>query len=633
MSDTREDLAGALVGLPARSRRLGAETLQRVVEWADLNLPECQRDRTWTGAGREVQIDTVTDTVDGRPCCRCQDRTRVEWRRGRRQCCWPGNDGTPAVSVSAVAELGVFLETTTTSASILLGDALDLRHRHPRLWARVQAAEVADWQARKVARLSAELSWEQARQVDDAVADLIGDLPWGRALIAVEAAVQKTDPELHELRRQAAERRRYVSAGRYRGTNSFGMRTMVAQGPVGDIARVDALLDFLASLLKHHGDPDPLQVRRSKAFGLLANPALVCRLLAAARDAANTQAAGAEADGHAESAVPDADSDCVNDLGDDCAGDSVVAAAPASTCDSSRDEDSHAPPPDPQESSAPSAVELAEVFGRVLAGYRGGEVWRRLRPTTSLVLHLSDATLARAPACTECGAVGDESGVVRLEDTHGPLGPISLAQLRDLLDDQLPDQLARLLRTAGNARHETGATPATTDAGHGTDPPGGPPDDLALRDQIVVRPVLDPLGQAPVDAYESPPDMREAVGMTAPFEIFPWGTAPSSSCDLDHTDPYVRQPDGEPPPGQTRPGNLGPLSRRHHNLKTHHGWRCFQPLPGLFLWLTPSGYWFRIDHLGTTPLGKDEPEIIRQRRRAAPSRLESYLSNLLVQVA
>ena len=234
----------------------------------------------WTGARREAQIDTVTDTVDGRPCCRCQDGSRPEWRRGRRSCCWPGNDGTPAVSVSAVAELGVFLQTTTTSASILLGDALDLRHRHPRLWARVQAAEVADWQARKVARLAAELSWEQARQVDDATADLIGDLPWGRALTAVEAAVQRADPELHEFRRQAAERRRYVSAGRYRGTNSFGMRTMVAQGPVGDVARVDALLDHLARLLKHHGDTDALQVRRSKAFGLLANPALVCALLA-----------------------------------------------------------------------------------------------------------------------------------------------------------------------------------------------------------------------------------------------------------------------------------------------------------------------------------------------------------------
>ncbi len=167
-----------------------------------------------------------------------------------------------------------------------------------------------------------------------------------------------------------------------------------------------------------------------------------------------------------------------------------------------------------------------------------------------------------------------------------------------------------------------------------------------------MRPVLDPLGQRPVDAYEPPPDMREAVELGAPFEIFPWGTAPSVVCDLDHTDPYRDPPDGDPPPGQTRPGNLGPLSRRHHNLKTHHGWRCYQPLPGLFLWLTPSGWWYRVDHLGTTVLGRDEPAILRQRRegahgprgavpaqpaRAAPdltrSRVETYLSDLVLRVS
>ncbi len=554
----------------------------------------------------------------------------MEWRHGRRQCCRPGNDGTPAVSVSAVAELGVLLQTTTTSASILLGGALDLRHRHPRLWARVQAAEVDDWQARKVARLAAELSWEQTRLIDEATTDLIGDLPWGRALTAVEAAVQKADPEMHELRRLAAERRRYVSAGRYRGTNAFGMRTMVAQGPVGDVARVDALLDFLARLLEHHGDPDPLQVRRSKAFGLLAHPALVCGLLAAARDAADSQEPSQETQPGAQPG---------DRSGDQPAGRRGRSRALAPSPSPSPSPPPPPPPPDPEDTSAPSAVELAEAFGRVLAGYRGGEAWRRLRPPVSLVLHLTDTTLARSAACTECGALGDDSGVVRLEDTHGPLGPISLAQLRDLLDDQLPDQLAGLLRNAerGSRDSAIGEGGPCDGATSGGDPRIGPttrpPDDLGLRDQIVVRPVLDPLGQVPADAYEAPPDMREAVELAAPFEIFPWGTAPSSACDLDHTAAYVHPPDGEPPPGQTRPGNLGPLSRRHHNLKTHHGWRCFQPLPGLFLWQVPSGYWFRVDHLGTTPLGKAEPEILRQRRRAAPSRVESYLSNLLVHVA
>ncbi len=387
-----------------------------------------------------------------------------------------------------------------------------------------------------------------------------------------------------------AEQRRYVSAGRDRGTNSSGLRTMVAQGPVGDIARVDALLEHLARLLKQYGDTDTLDVRRSKAFGLLANPALVCRLLAAARDAG--QSTGRESDD--DGALP-ADGPLANEQA----------------------------LPDPEETSPPSAVELAEAFGRVLAGYRGGEAWRRLRPPTSLVLHLSDTTLAGATACAECGSVGSvssgaEDDVVRLEDTRGPLGPISLAQLRDLLDDQLPDRLARLLRPNLHTPHDAGVT--------GRDPRGRPPDGHGLRDQIVVRPVLDALGQVPVDAYEPPPDLREAVELSAPFEVFPWGTASSVVCDLDHTDPYRDPPDGDPPPGQTHLGNLGPLSRRRHNLETHHGWRCYQPLPGLFLWLTPTGSWCRVDHRSTTALGRDEPAVLRQRRRSTISSPDQVLA-------
>ena len=45
---------------------------------------------------------------------------------------------------------------------------------------------------------------------------------------------------------------------------------------------------------------------------------------------------------------------------------------------------------------------------------------------------------------------------------------------------------------------------------------------------------------------------------------WPGCTRSSESCDLDHTIAY--------PDGATTPANLGPLCRRHHNLKTHHGY-------------------------------------------------------------
>jgi hypothetical protein len=43
--------------------------------------------------------------------------------------------------------------------------------------------------------------------------------------------------------------------------------------------------------------------------------------------------------------------------------------------------------------------------------------------------------------------------------------------------------------------------------------------------------------------------------------------------------------------------NLGPLARGHHRAKTFGDWQLHQPLAGLYLWRTPTRYWFRVDHI------------------------------------
>ncbi len=40
-------------------------------------------------------------------------------------------------------------------------------------------------------------------------------------------------------------------------------------------------------------------------------------------------------------------------------------------------------------------------------------------------------------------------------------------------------------------------------------------------------------------------------------------------------------------------------------MKTHGRWSLRQPSPGVFEWRSPHGYWFRVDHTGTHPLGKN----------------------------
>jgi hypothetical protein len=68
-----------------------------------------------------------------------------------------------------------------------------------------------------------------------------------------------------------------------------------------------------------------------------------------------------------------------------------------------------------------------------------------------------------------------------------------------------------------------------------------------------------------------------------------------------------RRPDAGGPPGQTTVDNLAPLGRYHHRLKTHGGWHCVQPRPGVYRWRTPHGHWVQVDHTGTHPLRRSPP--------------------------
>lgn len=85
--------------------------------------------------------------------------------------------------------------------------------------------------------------------------------------------------------------------------------------------------------------------------------------------------------------------------------------------------------------------------------------------------------------------------------------------------------------------------------------------------------------------------------------MFPFGTCTSPKMDLDHTKPYVPMDDGGPP-GQTRFGNLGPMSRSSHRAVTHGGWQKAQPEPGYYLHRSPCGYIYLVTNQGTLALGR-----------------------------
>ncbi len=110
--------------------------------------------------------------------------------------------------------------------------------------------------------------------------------------------------------------------------------------------------------------------------------------------------------------------------------------------------------------------------------------------------------------------------------------------------------------------------------------------------------------------------MREALYLRNPACVAPYATNLSRRKDADHVVPYL-SPDRGGPPGQTAMDNLGLLSRFPHRVKTHGRWSLRQPSPGVFEWRSPHGYWFRVDHTGTHPLGKNPEQHRRATKRAA----------------
>jgi hypothetical protein len=168
---------------------------------------------------------------------------------------------------------------------------------------------------------------------------------------------------------------------------------------------------------------------------------------------------------------------------------------------------------------------------------------RKLLPPATLYVHVSQDSFTRDP----------ETGVARFEG----VGPVTVTQARQF---------------------------------------------LGTHCQVTIRPVLDIAGQVPVDAYETPQLMAEALHLRNPGDIFPYAVNLGRGKDKDHTIPYV-PPDNGGPPGQTHLGNLGPMVRFHHRIRTHGRWTLKQPEPGTYLWRTPHGWVYLVDHHGTHHLG------------------------------
>lgn len=196
-------------------------------------------------------------------------------------------------------------------------------------------------------------------------------------------------------------------------------------------------------------------------------------------------------------------------------------------------------PTEPDQAESPDQAEIPDRPGTADCPVKSAPVRTRPRPAVTLYVHLSAA------------AVAARTGTARVED----LGPATL----DLVTGWLQ------------------------------------------RADITLRPVLDLDNRTPVDGYETPTDMRETVLLRNSCCPFPWCSNLSRRKDMDHIVPYLA-PEHGGPPGQTGAHLLGSPCRRHHRYKTTGGWTYTMPEPGIYLWRSPAGRRYLVDHTGTATL-------------------------------
>ena len=128
----------------------------------------------------------------------------------------------------------------------------------------------------------------------------------------------------------------------------------------------------------------------------------------------------------------------------------------------------------------------------------------------------------------------------------------------------------------------------------------------AAGTKITLRPVID-LGDQddpahqPVDRHDPPEAMREVVVLRDTHCVFPSCRRDSRFCDLDHITEYLPMEDGGPP-GQTHPGNLAPLCRTHHRVKTHSAWHYKRLDDGTYTWTSPTGHQYAVTPFSRRPV-------------------------------
>jgi hypothetical protein len=245
---TASDLLALARNRKAAEDQAAADLLEVAARWADLHPPESIH-------------DAASFTVPG-----CEHEEPI------------AGEGAPLVAEFCVAELGTVLGISTTAAKKLIGHALELRHRLPRLWVQVHAGAVPAWRARVVAdttiHSSPALTREAAGFVDSQVAAVAGRIGTAQLDRLVAETIKRydlatADPAADPEDGYLAVDPRHVTVNKD-DVHYAGTLHMEADLDIADMLDLDRAVAHHAEIQKALGSQLPLDARRAKALGDLA---------------------------------------------------------------------------------------------------------------------------------------------------------------------------------------------------------------------------------------------------------------------------------------------------------------------------------------------------------------------------
>ncbi len=253
------------VAAQAARRRADAEVLDAALAWAHAHVMTPDDDPGLVAGWRSDTIHTP-----GTPAALFGERPLPL-----------AGAGTPLIAEFAVIELAAVLDQSYEATLALLGDALDLAHRLPRLWALVRELRVPVRLGREAARASRDLSPDAAAHADRLLAWQPRRLNPHRIGVLVHEARLYADPDRAIADHDDALAARRVEVHHDEGAPGTSAVFMTLD--TADAVSFDHTVSTMAATMRslgHHGD---LGVRRAHAVGLLADPQKALDLLAASR--------------------------------------------------------------------------------------------------------------------------------------------------------------------------------------------------------------------------------------------------------------------------------------------------------------------------------------------------------------